>query len=182
MHILHLIYTGGVSGAERYLLNLLPETNKDGITCELLCVCPNKNVASMQAYCAEMNGKGIKTILLQSSSKLSFLFTARKISRYLKVNNIKIIHSHLFNADLIAFLVKKMYFRKLIILSTKHGYEEEYLVRYGLGNKKIRRNLYYYISKTIVKSIDYNLAISRAISEMYELGETKPTNSIFPSI
>jgi hypothetical protein len=55
----------------------------------------------------------------------------------------------------------------LIILSTKHGYEEKYLVQYGLGNKKIRYNFYYFITRAIIKRTDYNLAVSRSLSEMY---------------
>jgi glycosyltransferase involved in cell wall biosynthesis len=114
-----------------------------------------------------MNEKGIKTTLVPTFSKLSVLLTAKKIFRYLKSNHIQIIHSHLFSADLIAVLVKKIYFKELVILSTKHGYEEKYLVQYGLGNKKIRHNLYYLISREVIKRIDHNLAVSRSLSEMY---------------
>lgn len=167
MRILHLIYTTGIYGAEKYLQTLLPELKKYDITCELMFICPKKNVSSIQKYCDEMNEKEIKTTLLPTTSQMSVLLTARTIFCYLKSNNIQIIHSHLFSADLIAVLIKKNYFKKLIVLSTKHGYEEEYLVHYGLGNKKIRRNFYYYITRWVIKRIDHNLAISNAVAEMY---------------
>lgn len=176
MRILHLIYTTGVSGAEKHLLDLLPDLKKHDINCELLCICLKKNIISLQEYCFQMNEKGVKATLLPITTKISFLNTARIICRYLKSNNIRIVHSHLFSADLIAVLIKKLYFKNLIILSTKHGYEEKYLVRYGLGNKKIRYNLYYFISWLVIKNVNHNLAISRAISEMYDylkLGKSK---------
>lgn len=169
MRILHIIYSSGIYGAEKYLNTLLPELKKYDIDCHLLFICPKKNISSLQEYCNEMNEKGIKTTLLPTTSQMSFLLTALIIFRYLKANNIRIVHSHLFSADLIAVLIKKLYFKKLIILSTKHGYEEKYLVRYGLGNKKIPHNLYYYISREVNKRIDYSFAVSRAISNMYEL-------------
>lgn len=167
MRILHIIYTSGIYGAEKHLLYLLPELKKYGIECDLLFICPKKSISSLQEYCFQMNEKGIKTTLLPTTSKISVLLTARTIYRYLKSNNIHIIHSHLFSADIIAVLIKKIYFKKLIVLSTKHGYEEKYLVQYGLGNKKPRYNFYYFITRAIIKRTDYNLAVSRSLSEMY---------------
>lgn len=168
MRILHLIYASGIYGAEKYLLNLLPELKKYDIECDLLFICSQKNIPFLDEYCIEMNQKGIKTTLLCTTSKMSVLLTTRIIFRYLKTNNIKIVHCHLFGADLIAVLIKKIYFKTLIVLSTKHGYEENYLIQYGLGNKKIPNNLYYLISRLVVKRIDHNVAISIAISKMYE--------------
>jgi len=167
LRILHLIYTTGIAGAEKHLLYLLPELKKHDINCELLCICPNKNIASLEEYCAEMIGKGIKATLFTTTSKISYLRTSRKIYRYLKSNHIQIIHSHLFSADFIAVLIKRLFFNKLIVLSTKHGYEEEYLLQIGLGNKKIRYNFYYFISRWVLKQIDHNLAVSQAISDVY---------------
>lgn len=176
MKILHLIYSSGIYGAEKYLITLLPELKKYDIDCHLLFICPKKSIPSLQEYCNEMNEKGIKTTLLPTSSQMSFLLTARIIFNYLKTNNIRIVHSHLFSADLIAVLIKKIYFGKLVILSTKHGYEEAYLVQYGLGNKMIPHNMYYFISRFVNKRIDNSFSVSQSISDMYELlkhGKTK---------
>jgi glycosyltransferase involved in cell wall biosynthesis len=156
-----------VAGAEKHLLDLLPELKKYDIDCELLCVTPPKSLSFLKEYCAEMERKGIKTTLITSKSKIFFLSAARKISRYLKVNKFHIVHSHLFNADLLAIIVKKFYFKKLIILSTKHGYEEKYQLQIGLGNTKIRYNAYYFVARWMIKQIDHNLAVSRAISDLY---------------
>lgn len=176
MKILHLIYSSGIYGAEKYLHTLLPELKKYGVDCEMLFICPKKSISSLKEYCNEMNEKGIKTTLLPTISQLSFLFTARVVYRYIKSNNIQIVHSHLFSADFIAVLIKKFYLKKLIILSTKHGYEEKYLVQYGLGNKKIPHNLYYYISRAVSKHIDHSFAVSEGTANMYKLlklGEMK---------
>jgi glycosyltransferase involved in cell wall biosynthesis len=157
----------GVSGAEKYLLDLLPALKKLGINCELICICPKENRISLLEYCSEMERNGIKTTLLTTASKISYINIAGKIAGYIKSNNIQAVHSHLFSADLITVLVKKIYFKHLITLSTKHGYEEEYLIQYGLGNKKIRHNLYYYITKYLINNTTHNLAVSHSLSRLY---------------
>jgi len=156
-----------VSGAEKHLLDLLPAVKKRGINCELICICPKENRTSLSEYCSEMERNAVRTTLLTTSSKISYINLARKIAGYIKLNNIQAVHSHLFSADLIVVLVKKLYLKNLITLSTKHGYEEEYLIQYGLGNKKIRHNFYYYITKYVINNTSHNLAVSRSLSRLY---------------
>jgi glycosyltransferase involved in cell wall biosynthesis len=114
-----------------------------------------------------MEEKGVKSTLLTTSSKFSYLRIARKIAAYLKSNNIGVIHAHLFSADFISVLIKKLFIKKLVIFSTKHGYEEKYLVQYGLGNRKIPGNPYHYITRYVIKNIDYNFTVSKALSRLY---------------
>jgi glycosyltransferase involved in cell wall biosynthesis len=148
-------------------LQLLPELKKYNISCEAIFICPQKDIYAFKEYCQEMNDLGIKVTLLPIKTKISLLATAYSVGKYLKRNNISLVHSHLFSADLIAVIVKKLFFPRLIVFSTKHGYEEKYLLQYGLGNKKINRNFYYFISKAIIKRIDYNVAVSKTLSRLY---------------
>jgi glycosyltransferase involved in cell wall biosynthesis len=167
LKILHLIYTNGISGAEKYLQDLLPSLTDLGIHCELICICPKKNSISLSEYCRKMEEKGVKSTLLTTSSKISYLKIAGEIAAYLKSNNIGAIHAHLFSADLISVLIKKLFIKKLVIFSTKHGYEEKYLVQYGLGNKQVPGNPYYYITRYLISNIDHNITVSKALSRLY---------------
>lgn len=167
MKILHLIYTSGPFGAEKHLLQLLPELKKHDIDCEAIFVCPRKNLADFKEYCNEMKDLGIKITLLPVTSKISLISSTYSIHKYLKKNQIKYLHSHLFSADFIAVAIKKNLQPHLVLFSTKHGYEENYLLQYGLGNKKIKRNFYYFISKYIIRSIDNNVAVSKTLSQLY---------------
>jgi len=168
LKVLHVIYSFGVYGAEKHLMDLLPELKKKNIDCELLCICLKSRVIFFKEYAEELNNKGVKTQVWGSHSKFSILPFSIKINSYLRKNNINVLHTHLFSADLIGVIIKTFFFKQLLLLSTKHGYEENYLVQYGLGNKKIPNNLYYLISRLVVKRIDHNVAISVAISKMYE--------------
>jgi glycosyltransferase involved in cell wall biosynthesis len=122
-----------------------------------------------------MQSKGIKTELL-SGTKKDFFSIAKTIRKYLKEESISVIHSHLSNADLIAVLVKKIYNKKVFLISTKHGYDEKYLIKYGNGYNKIDYNLYYFISRFINYQINENIATSKFIADMYnqlKLGNKK---------
>jgi len=168
LKVLHVIYSFGVYGAEKHLLDLLPELKKNNIDCELLCICLKSRVVFFKEFAHELNSKSVKTEIWGSHSKLSILPLSIKINNYIRENNISVLHSHLFSADLIGVIIKTFFFKQLVLLSTKHGYEENYLIQYGLGNKNIPYNLYYLISRQVIKRIDHNIAISNAISKMYD--------------
>lgn len=167
MKVLHVIYSFGVYGAEKHLLDLLPELKRNNIDCELVCICLKKRVVFFKEFANELNGKGVKTQIWASHSKISLLSFSIKMNNYLRKNSINVLHTHLFSADLMGVIIKTFFLKQLVLLSTKHGYEESYLVQYGLGNKNIPNNLYYLISRQVIKRIDYSIAISNAIAKMY---------------
>lgn len=167
LRILHLIYSTGVYGAERHLLDLLPSLKNHNINPELIFICPKHTIPDLEKYCKKLIANGIPAQLQPITSKISLLFTVRKISNYLRKENISCVHSHLFSADLIAIFIKKFFVRRLVVFSTKHGYEEEYLVQYGLGNSGIRFNTYYHVTKYMLRKTDSSIAVSKALSDMY---------------
>lgn len=166
MKILHLIYSAQVAGAEKYLLNLLPGLHTEGVECDLICVSPEKHKHKFINFCNELNKKGVKTNLI-TGNKFRFLSIARYINRYLKNNNITYLHTHLFKSDLLAVMVKKIFNKKVFLISTKHGYQEKYLSNYPVNKKKIIYNAYYLISKYLARNIDEHVTISQAMSDLY---------------
>lgn len=167
MKILHLIYTNGISGAEKYLKHLLPGLQLEGIECELMIVCGISAKGNMEIYKKELNDVGVYVQVLVSS-RLSFLATAYKISKYCKKKGIIFIHSHLINSDILAVLAKKFFNSKLEIVSTKHGYDERVLEVYEPGKPiNNKKDLYYWVTKLTIRYISKNLAVSRGISQLY---------------
>lgn len=167
MKILHLIYTHAISGAEKYLKYLLPGLKANGFDCDLIVVCPKIKAAVIQEYCDSLNVLGIKTSLI-IAERYSIITTAKKINNYLKYNNINILHAHLLNSDLIAAITKSLFFRKLFIISTKHGYQEKVLQQYQPGKYyKPPKDLYYYITKYTLSKINKNIAVSKGLSDLY---------------
>jgi glycosyltransferase involved in cell wall biosynthesis len=166
MKILHLIYSTGIAGAEKYLVNLLPGLQQYDIDCHLICVCPKSSISVFKTYCQLLNSKGIKTTLL-SGSKKNFIPIAKAIDNYLKKERITVIHSHLTNADLISVLIKIFYNKKIFVISSKHGYDERYHIKFSANEQVIDKNLYYHYMRFLLKNIDVNLATSKALADLY---------------
>ncbi len=173
MKILHVIYTHGVGGAEKYLKHLLPGLNAYGINCELIVVCTKKTESTFTAYCKEVNNSGVKATLIVAE-KYNIFKTARKVNAYLKGGGINILHTHLFHADLMAAALKTFFNKQVLIISTKHGYQEKVLQQYDPVNYKKPNDLYYHITRYILRKIDINIAVSKAMADLYfNLGMSK---------
>ncbi len=179
MKILHLIYTQGLGGAEKYLKHLLPGLKKHGIDCDLIVVCPKGAEDIFTSYCYTLNGLGVKTTLIVAG-KLSVITTAIKINSYLRANKINVVHAHLFHADLLATVLKSVFFSKVYIISTKHGYQEKVFQQYDLINYKQPNDLYYYITKYMLRKIDKNIAVSKGMADLYY--NLKLTKTRYPFI
>ena len=166
MRILHVIYTHGVGGAEKYLKHLLPGLKAYGIDCDLMVVCTKKTENTFAAYCKSVNDLGIKTTLIVAE-KQGILKTAKRVNNYLKEEKINILHTHLFHADLMAAVLKTFFNKNILIISTKHGYQEKVLQQYDPINYKKPNDLYYHITKYILRKIDINIAVSKAMADLY---------------
>lgn len=179
MRILHVIYTHGVGGAEKYLKHLLPGLKTYGIDCDLIVVCTPKTENTFADYCDMLNSLGIKTTLIVAE-KYSIVSTARKVNNYLKETQINILHTHLFHADLMAGVLKTFFNKNVIIISTKHGYQEKVLLQYDPVKYKKPNDLYYHITRYILRKIDINVAVSKAMADLYFNLEL--SNTHFPYI
>jgi len=173
LKILHLIYTEAVSGAENYVKHLIPGLKQFNINCDLIVVSPRRTAPAFTEYCNQLNALGIPTTLI-IANRVSIIATAIKINAYLRKHKIKIVHSHLLNSDLIAAVLKTLFYPKLYLISSKHGYQEKVLQQYEPGMKMKLNDLYYYITKFTLRKINSNLCVSNAIAELFiNLGFTK---------
>jgi glycosyltransferase involved in cell wall biosynthesis len=172
MKILHLIYTNGIAGAEKYLMHLLPPLKERGIECHLMIVCYPGFESSLKDYCAAMRNAGIPASLI-ITRKTGFYKAARRINEYLEDNRITYLHSHLLNSDVLATMVKVFFNKNIVIISTKHGYKESILKQMPDAQnivalkKKAGKEIYYHVTKYVVKKASYNYAVSNAISKLY---------------
>lgn len=172
MKVLHLIYTNGIAGAEKYLMHLLPALRKLDFDCHIIIVCAPGAQNILQNYCDALQREKVPVKLIITSRK-NFLNAAHTINQYLRAHHIKILHSHLLNSDVLATVVKVLFYKKLVIISTKHGYKETVL-RLLSGSlsketllKIARKEMYYYVTKYIIKKSDYNYAVSSAVAALY---------------
>ena len=179
MKILHLIYTNGVSGAEKHLLNLLPGLKLKGFDCHLIIVCPPAFYKNLKDFAQEFIENNIQTEVIASKKNLSFK-TLQLINRYLNRHNIPILHSHLVRSDIMAALIKEFFNRKLFLISTKHGYQEKVMCNYIKKDFKIPKNLLYYVTKYVLHKTNVNLAVSKYIADFFI--NLKFTTASFPVV
>ncbi len=180
MKILHLIYTEGMAGAERYLMNLLPELKFHDIHCHVILVTPEHTLHLFEAYRDQMNLMGIPTTIIVSK-KTGFLKAAKLIGRYTKQHDIQILHSHLINSDILAIMTRMLFNRKIIGISTKHGYEEKVMIHYFDHQAsidpepyKVSKDFYFYAAKFTIQRIKFNYTISHVIAKLYsDVGLTR---------
>ena len=179
MKVAHLIYTNGIAGAEKYLLHLLPSLKQYDIECHLILVCSNEAEKLLKKYCDLMEQKGVEATLMVSN-RIGFFKTAGKINQYVKQHQINYVHSHLVNTDVIATMIKLFFNRKIIFISTKHGYRETILKKVvdvddvSILKTKAEKEIYYYVTRFTVNKADHNYAVSNAIARLYyNLGLSK---------
>jgi glycosyltransferase involved in cell wall biosynthesis len=167
MKVLFLQNIDGVAGSEKYFLALIPELIKKGVDVTMYCVVKNKNKQGAQKFTDLLKEKEIPFEVLYCNSYVS-LTIPYKINKYIKSNQIDIIHTHLIYADFWGAMIKKLFNKKVKIISTKHGYHEATYVKYCNNPTEIPKNLYYRLFKFTHKNIDYSYACSFGLKDFYE--------------
>ena len=166
MKILYLIYTNGVSGAEKHLLNLLPGLKLKGIDCHLIIICPPIFYKVLIDFAQEFIEADIQAHVIASNHNISYK-TLHAINQYLLKHSIPVLHSHLVRSDIMAALIKEFFNRRLYLISTKHGYQEKVMCDYIKKDFKIPKNLLYYVTKYVLRKTDINLAVSKYIADFF---------------
>ncbi|MFC4262691.1 glycosyltransferase [Ferruginibacter yonginensis] len=173
MKIAHLIYTEGVAGAEKHLKHLLPQLKLHDINCELIIVCPSFCYETLQNFATALQQKNIPVSIIVAGRSIQ-LNTLKQINAYLRKNGISILHSHLLRSDLLASLVKLIFYKNLYVISSKHGYNEAVQMAYSRGDKKLKKGIIFYITLFTLKYINKNIAVSGFIANLFfDIGLTK---------
>lgn len=155
LKLLTIIETLGKGGAERVLVNTLPELQKIGIECEVAILFDTDDLA------CELNSLGIKVHKLKLSYKWNILEATSKLKKLYASNNYDIVHAHLFFAHFYTAL--SLLFNnniKKVVTFHNLGFNE-----YPANTvfKKVRKKL----EEFCVKQFDRKTAVSRAVMEHY---------------
>jgi glycosyltransferase involved in cell wall biosynthesis len=154
--LLSIIETLGKGGAERVLVNTLPELQKIGIDCEVAILFKEDDLVK------ELESQGIKVHILDLSYKWNILEGTYKLFKLIKKEKYSIIHAHLFFAYFYTALVK-LFNPKIKTVTTFHNlaystYPANTVI------KKLRKKLDAFV---VNKLIDNKVAISHAVQKHY---------------
>jgi glycosyltransferase involved in cell wall biosynthesis len=168
MRVIHVQKIKGIAGSEKGFLNLLPGLVEHDISVMLLCFYEKKHRSAALSFIGQVQVKNIEVKAVQLNYFFSALWAAKKIKSFSKQWNADMIHSHLIHSDFWCALSKSIFRVKSRIVSTKHGYDEDYLALHGFEVKKsIRRTLYWNIARFSEKRITASFAVSKGLSKFY---------------
>ncbi len=156
----------GIAGSENYLLNMIPAMKRKGIEVEFLCLYPVNKEGSYNDFNAVLQSHGVK-IHKVCYVKNPTIKVLKEIAQIIQSTNYDIVHSHLIHADLFLALAKLFYVRGLVLVSTKHGYEENYNNKFGFDPKHKKLNKYFITAWLAEKMMNRSFAISKGLYNLY---------------
>ncbi len=156
MRVLSVIETLGNGGAERVLVNTLPELQSLGIECEVAILFDRDELAD------ELEAKGVKVHRLDLCCKWNVIEGIFKLMLLLKENDYDIIHAHLFFAYFYTGLVK-LFSSNLKTVTTFHNLAYNAFPA-NTVMKKLRKRLDAFV---VNRLIDKKVAVSSAVRDHY---------------
>lgn len=174
MKILHVISTLQMGGAERLMVDLLPNLKSLGNDVELLVI----NGEKTPFYC-ELEKKGIVINRFQEVGNVYSISHLLRAKKYL--NKYDIIHTHTFPCQILMALAKSLFFCKCHFVTTEHSTNNHRRNKIYLKlldkwmycqyeriiciSDKVRRNLIFYLnSKKNIETINNGIDTQRFFS------------------
>jgi glycosyltransferase involved in cell wall biosynthesis len=165
-----------ISGSELYLMHLLPELKKRGYEVQVLIIFPEVPEKS-KPFFDYFKQLGITTHEIYGYKALS-PFLLLKIRSILAKEKFDIVQPNLVHADLWMAIIKFFFFRKLKLISVKHGFDETYSAKYGNNPKHLKKSLFFWVQKISGWFINYNVTISTGLYDMYVIGKIVSSKKI----
>jgi glycosyltransferase involved in cell wall biosynthesis len=159
MKILFVQKEGGIFGAENYHLDLIPGLLKQGFRIEFLRLYSNKQGGIDGEFVSRLSGFEVNVHQVNFELR-NIPFAMLKVRKIVKIGEYDVIHTHLIHADFCLALIKVIYGFKAKLVSTKHGYDNDFLSRHGFNAGKKEKSLFYLISKWSEKRSDGSFAVS----------------------
>lgn len=162
MKILQVTYVRGVAGCEKFLLTAIPSLIERGHDVQLLIL-----------YVDEQETLGFRELLDHAgirwhAIRVSGVGKVRALSAIANLmKQFDLVNTHLLHADLLVSLAKRLFARKTILVSGKHGYEEWYTNRFGFDPKHRVKNRYWRVLKFAEKNINASFVISDGLKKLF---------------
>jgi glycosyltransferase involved in cell wall biosynthesis len=167
--ILYVQKMAAISGSELYLMHLLPELKKRGYEVQVLIIFPEVPEKT-KPFIDHFHQYRIVTHEIYGHGALS-LVLMNKLRKLLKKEKFDIVQSNLVHADLWLSIQKAIFFRKMKLISVKHGFDEPYSAKYGNDPRHLKKSLFYWVQKFSGWFANYNVTISMGLYNMYVQGK-----------
>jgi glycosyltransferase involved in cell wall biosynthesis len=165
MRILHVQRVRGIAGSENYLFQILPALLKAGVEITFLMLTKRGEEAANAVFVSRMQGMGVplEKVYFGGRDNLTLIQNLRAMVTRTRCD---VVHSHLIHADLFMALAR-MTMPRMVLVSTKHGYDEAYTNQYGFDPVHRRRDLYFRICRFSERFVTGSYAISRGLKRFF---------------
>jgi glycosyltransferase involved in cell wall biosynthesis len=165
-------------GSEKYFLELVPVLEKKGVSTEFICIYNEADENSTILFIEAYKALGLTMHVHKLKSDRSILSAVRFIKKTVSIGKFDLIHTHLIHADFWCALLKKIYRINTPIVSTKHGYDEDYISKHGFNPDYLRPNKYYRIAKFSEKHIKASFSVSDGLKNLFVAGKICTSDKI----
>ncbi len=169
MKVLFIQKMAGISGSEKYYLNLLPILRQRGIDAHFLVVQHPSNALKNEVFIELLEKDDIPVHIIESRWPIS-LGTVRKISKLIQKESFDIVQTNLIHADVWGACVKKFFISDLKLISVKHGYDEKYQQTYGFDPEYLKKDMFSVLTKWSAGYMDSVVSISQGLQDLLVKG------------
>ena len=164
MRVLHMIRVVAVAGAEKLLTQLLPALS-DKTSLTLVILHEGEPTSDALQISQDLKAEGIDVRMMKYRSLFSFRLH-QKVASFIHAGKFDLVHSHLKHADLLMALVRFRRLTRIPIVTTVHGYRDEYENRFGFQiTRQLYFSYYYWLSRFIYARFDGFILISHIIEK-----------------
>jgi glycosyltransferase involved in cell wall biosynthesis len=168
MRILHVQRVRGIAGSENYLFQILPALLKAGVEVRFLMLSKRGEESLNAAFVARLAALKIPVQEVHFGGRDN-LALIQNLRRAVVQSGCDLVHSHLIHADLFMALVR-LTLPAMVLVSTKHGYDEGYTNEHGFDPAHRRRDLYFRICRFSERFVSGSYAISRGLKRFFVEG------------
>jgi glycosyltransferase involved in cell wall biosynthesis len=168
MRILHVQRVHGIAGSENYLFQILPALKQAGVEVTFLMLAKRGEEKDNAVFVDRLRGMGIpiEPVLFGGADNLTLIPRLRAAVTRLKCD---IVHTHLIHADVFLATVR-LTMPGMVLVSTKHGYDESYTNAHGFDPSRPRKDLYYRACQFSERLVSGSYAISRGLQRFFVEG------------
>lgn len=169
MKVLFIQKMAGISGSEKYYLNLLPILSKKGVTVHFLIIQHPANRFKNIDFINLLNKSGVIVHIIESYFPIS-IGIIWNIFKLIQKESFDIVQTNLIHADIWGACVKKFFIPNLNLISVKHGYDEKYQQKYGFNPEYLKKDLFYLLTKWSANYMNKVVSISKSLQELLVKG------------
>ncbi len=167
MKILFYLRLVVMGGAEKYLLTLIPALKQRNIDVGFFCTLQDNNHDIVNNFSRHFTEAGIPVYVCKAASPVS-LKAARHLAQVVKREQYTVVSAHLIHAEIIGVLSKLFFNLPCKLVTTKHGYLQQFMDVHGLDHLKLKRwTLSYQVEKFLQYFVADNFAVSQGLGKFY---------------